>query len=284
MTDKEIPAAIKEILHRVARDAGRVVVLTGAGISAESGIPTFRGPEGFWRVGSVNYRPEELATFSAFSRMPLDLWGWYLHRRSACRHAQPNPAHLALVRLEEALADRFLLVTQNVDGLHLLAGSSQERCYQIHGNIHYLRCSAECGPNVWPLPDELPVEWPKDKQPEGKEIELLKCSRCDAFLRPHVLWFDECYDEERYRFESSLAAVESASLLLVIGTSGATSLPMHMVQTAASLEIPLLVVNADSSPFSQIAEASRDGAFLQGAAGSWLPLLVDCMLRRGESS
>ncbi len=278
MTDCEIPETVKDILRRASHADGPIVTLTGAGISAESGIPTFRGPEGYWRVGSVNYRPEELATNAAFQRMPLELWGWYLHRRSACRHAQPNPAHLALVELEAALADRFLLVTQNVDGLHLLAGNSLARCYQIHGNIHYLRCSADCENRVRPLPTELPAEWPKGKLPEGAEIDLLKCAGCGAFLRPHVLWFDECYDEERYRFESSLAAVEAASLLIVVGTSGATSLPMHMVQTAASLEIPLLVINADSSPFAQIAQAAANGAFVQGAAGTCMPILARVLL------
>ncbi|HLU39970.1 MAG TPA: Sir2 family NAD-dependent protein deacetylase, partial [Planctomycetota bacterium] len=101
---------------RAARAGGRVVVLTGAGISAESGIPTFRGPEGFWRVGSAHYRPERLATFAAFRAMPEAQWGWYLWRRSLCLRAAPNAAHRALVALERAFGERFVLVTQNVDG------------------------------------------------------------------------------------------------------------------------------------------------------------------------
>ncbi|MCA9686135.1 MAG: RNA polymerase subunit sigma, partial [Myxococcales bacterium] len=95
----------------------KVVVLTGAGISAESGIPTFRGPEGYWTVGAREYHPQELATLQAFNRMPREVWHWYLYRRGICRAAEPNPAHFALVELERALGDRFTLITQNVDGL-----------------------------------------------------------------------------------------------------------------------------------------------------------------------
>ncbi|HVV49677.1 MAG TPA: Sir2 family NAD-dependent protein deacetylase, partial [Polyangia bacterium] len=102
---------------------GPIVFLTGAGISAESGIPTFRGAEGYWRVGSRNYQPTEMAAAAAFARMPEEVWRWYLYRRGVCRAAAPNDAHRALVALERRLGARFLLVTQNVDGLHLRAGS-----------------------------------------------------------------------------------------------------------------------------------------------------------------
>src|SRR5690606_22392762 len=117
-----------------------LLFLTGAGISAESGIPTFRGPEGYWRVGSTNYRPEELATFAAYSAMPDVVWGWYLYRRGVCRAASPGPGHMALARAEEVLGDGFHLITQNVDGLHLRAGNSPERTYAIHGMIDFFRC------------------------------------------------------------------------------------------------------------------------------------------------
>ncbi|MEM9195817.1 MAG: Sir2 family NAD-dependent protein deacetylase, partial [Myxococcota bacterium] len=119
--------------------SGKVVFLTGAGISAESGIPTFRGEEGYWRVGSQNYHPQEMATRAAFRAMPDEVWAWYLYRRSVCRAADPNAAHRAVADLDSALGDGFLLVTQNVDGLHLRAGSPLERTYQIHGNIDYMR-------------------------------------------------------------------------------------------------------------------------------------------------
>src|SRR5690606_10651146 len=123
---------VTDWLGSVWNGRGRILVLTGAGISAESGIPTFRGEEGYWRIGSRNYYPEELATRAAFSRMPDEIWGWYLYRRSVCRAASPNAGHLALAELERGLVernegDRFLLVTQNIDGLHLRAGNSLAR-------------------------------------------------------------------------------------------------------------------------------------------------------------
>jgi len=97
---------------------GKVIGLTGAGVSAESGIPTFRGKEGYWTVGSRDYHPQELATHEAFTEMPWEVWAWYLYRRGVCRAAAPNAAHEAFVRLDKALGDRFALITQNVDGLH----------------------------------------------------------------------------------------------------------------------------------------------------------------------
>src|SRR5262245_34496521 len=100
----------------------KVIVLTGAGVSAESGIPTFRGKEGYWTVGAREYHPQELATHAAFEAMPLEVWAWYLYRRGVCRAAAPNPAHAAIAAIERALGNRFVLVTQNVDGLHLRAG------------------------------------------------------------------------------------------------------------------------------------------------------------------
>src|SRR5580704_18792610 len=101
---------VREVLDRVAKAGGKVAFLTGAGISAESGIPTFRGPEGYWRVGSQNHHPQELARAEAFERMPDEIWAWYLYRRSVCRAAKPNAAHAALAACEDRLHDRFALV------------------------------------------------------------------------------------------------------------------------------------------------------------------------------
>lgn len=252
-----------------------MVFLTGAGISAESGIPTFRGEEGYWTVGSTHYRPMELATQAAFRRMPEDVWSWYLYRRGVCRRAEPNPAHRALVRLEQALGDRFLLVTQNVDGLHLRAGNSRPRTYEIHGNIDYLRCG-DGTPR--PIPVELGDEWTRETRFDARTRALLSCCEGGALSRPHVLWFDECYDETLFRFESSIEAASRASLLVIVGTSGSTNLPMQMGQIAAHLGIPMVVINRDPSPFSTLAERSDNGVFLQGPAGEHVPALVDALL------
>ena len=257
---------------------GLVVVLTGAGISAESGIPTFRGKEGYWTVGSRQYRPMELATQEAFSRLPDDVWGWYLYRRAVCRAARPNAAHIALAELEARLGDRFVLVTQNVDGLHLRAGSSAERTYQIHGNIDFMRCTRACTRTLSPIPGALGEVWEKGRSPGARENALLVCANCGAPSRPHVLWFDEYYDEEWFRFESSIRAAEVAAVLVVIGTSGATNLPAQMCERAARRGAELVVVDLEATPFSALAERSR-GTFIEGTATAAVPALCERIAR-----
>jgi NAD-dependent deacetylase len=241
---------LADLLDAGAARSGPIVFLTGAGISAESGVPTFRGEEGYWLVGSRNYQPEEMATAAAFEEMPEEVWRWYLHRRAACRRARPNAAHLALAGLEAALGDRFLLVTQNVDGLHLRAGNSLARTYQIHGNIDFCRCWAGCSPAIRPLPEVVADE--KKEPPAALDPQRLHCS-CGAWLRPHVLWFDESYDEPLFRFESSQRAAHAASLLVVVGTSGTTALPARMCRIAAARHVPLLVIDPAPTPFAALA-------------------------------
>ncbi len=256
-----------EIVEQVAAGSGPVVVLTGAGVSAESGIPTFRGPEGYWRVGSRHYRPMELATRAAFDAMPDDVWAWYLHRRAVCHAAAPNGAHLALARLERALGDRLLLVTQNVDGLHLRAGSSSARTYQIHGNLDLMRCAAGCSRDLVAVP-------------EPAEPQRLACPRCGGHARPHVLWFDECYDEGWFRFESALGAAARADLLIVVGTSGATTLPARMCETVAGRGAPMIVVDPEPTPFTRLAESSPRGLVLTGTACAVVPPLAAALAAR----
>ena len=253
---------------------GPVVFLTGAGISAESGIPTFRGPEGYWRVGSRNYQPTEMATAEAFARMPDEVWRWYLFRRAVCRAAAPNTAHRALVELERRLCDRFLLVTQNVDGLHLRAGQSPTRTYQIHGNIDFCRCVDGCAPAVRPLPEGVADGWSKERALSDAERAMLRCA-CGASLRPHVLWFDESYDEPLYRYASAMRAAQEAAALIVVGTSGATTLPARMCELVAARGAPLVVVDPEPTIFSELAERSRGGRFLRGSATALVPTLVE---------
>jgi NAD-dependent deacetylase len=275
---------LKKAVHSVAQSQGKIVVLTGAGISAESGIPTFRGPEGFWTVGSRNYRPEEMATFAMFSRNPEIVWQWYLYRIGICRNAKPNSGHMAVVKMEKQLGDRFLLITQNVDGLHLRAGNSAEKTFQIHGNIETLRCSNECSKETYSIPETVGVSAfaqgfggsGKERQESLKEEEIgsLKCPKCKSWLRPHVLWFDESYNEENYKFNSSIDAATSADMLLVVGTSGATNLPMQVGTIAAQKGAVIIDINPDFNPFSAIA-TKNGGFFCQGPAGQILPDLVD---------
>jgi NAD-dependent deacetylase len=264
------------VLHAAAARRGRLVVLTGAGISAASGIPTFRGPGGFWTIGSQAYQPEEIATRAFFGRQPQAVWGWYLYRAGVCGAAAPNAAHRALVELEHRLGDRFVLVTQNVDGLHRRAGSSPERTWEVHGTLRAVRCSGACA-GRWPLPAGL-VPRPGGEPLRPEEEAALRCPRCGAWLRPHVLWFDECYDEENYRFESALAAALEAALLLVIGTSGATALPMHMAQLASARGVPLVDIDPDPNPFGALAASHDGGVFVQEPAVRAVPRVVERLL------
>jgi NAD-dependent deacetylase len=258
------------LLDEARRASGRVVALTGAGISAESGIPTFRGAEGYWVVGSRNYMPQEMATREMFDRAPEEVWRWYLYRFGVCRFATPNAGHAALVRLEQALGERFTLVTQNIDGLHRRAGS--RRVYCIHGDAAYVRCAAECVPTLLDLP-EFPAR-EKNQPLTAADQARLRCPRCGGWLRPHVLWFDECYDEPYYRMESTLHAAEEADLLLVVGTSGATNLPMQIGRIAYARGTAMVDVNPEENPFAQLAARSPRGFFARGSACERLPAIA----------
>ncbi len=269
---------LAELLDEARASEAPTVFLTGAGISAESGIPTFRGPEGYWQVGSRNYQPEELATHAAFEQIPDEIWSWYLYRRAVCVAAEPNAAHHALVALERAVGDRMLIATQNVDGLHLRAGSSLARTYQIHGNIDFMRCADECGAPIGRVPEAL-APWPKERRVGDAERKLLVCERCGGRARPHVLWFDETYDEERYRFESSLEAASRAALLVIVGTSGATNLPNMMARLAARSGAAIVALNADPSPFTALAESLPRGHFARGSATDHLPAIAAHLAR-----
>jgi NAD-dependent deacetylase len=261
---------LSEILSEVRARSGKVVVLTGAGISAESGIPTFRGREGYWVVGSRNYMPQEMATREMFDRAPEEVWRWYLYRFGVVRGAEPNAGHRALVALEAALGDRFTLVTQNIDGLHRRAGST--RVFTIHGDAAWVRCAAECGAGLLPLPD-VAVHAKDDPFSAGDRARLT-CPRCRGWLRPHVLWFDEYYDEDNYRMDSALRAAGAADLLLVVGTSGATNLPMQIGRLVFHRGAALVDVNPEENPFAEMAERSPRGFFARGSACERLPGIV----------
>lgn len=255
-------------LEAVAAGDGLVVFLTGAGISAESGIPTFRGPEGYWTVGSTHYAPGDLATRAMFAQRPDTVWSWYLHRRRVCADAKPNAGHEALVAIERALGDRFRLITQNVDGLHRRAGSS--RTWAIHGDIGTMRCAAECTHDLAANP--IPVDEPPDAWTDARRTALT-CPRCGEWMRPHVLWFDEYYDEAWFRFDSSIAAASDAALLVTAGTSGATNLPMQVGRIAAARGATLIDVNPEPNPFADLARRTG-GHACTGTTSEWLPRLA----------
>jgi NAD-dependent protein deacetylase/lipoamidase len=267
--DERLPHQIAAALA----GGGLCVFLTGAGISAESGVPTFRGKDGYWVVGSRNYHAQELATRAAFSTMPEAVWGWYLHRLRICNAALPNAAHRAIAEVAAPLADRFLLITQNVDGLHERAGTPVDRSYEIHGNISLMRCSRGCK-GLSPVPSST-----IDASASPAHLRAtLRCSACGAWARPHVLWFDELYDEPLFRFESSLAAIERASLLVVVGTTGGTNLPAKIGDRAARRGVPIVVINPEPNPFSELVACSPGSAYLEGLAGQWVPRVTHLIL------
>jgi len=226
-------------------EAGSVVVLTGAGVSAESGVPTFRGDAGLWK----QYRPEDLATPEAFRRNPKLVWEWYDWRRCRIAEAAPNPAHYALAALE-ARKPGFTLVTQNVDGLHDVAGSN--RILKLHGDIWLVRC-LNCGSeNVdrrAPLP-EIPPRCP-----------------CGGMLRPGVVWFGEMLPRDILA-EAEKAAL-GAGVLLFAGTSAVVYPAAGLIQVALSARAKVVEVNLEATPYSGFVDVS-----LRGKAGEILPLIV----------
>lgn len=252
---------LTDLLRDFALSSGHLTVLTGAGLSADSGIPTFRGKEGYWRAGSQNYRPEEMATLRMFEKQPLEVWKWYLYRAGVCAAAKPNPGHYALRDMELLLGNRFQLVSQNVDGLHSRAGSSEERTWLIHGSINKSRCVLPCSDAIYPAPD---ISFTPDMDFTSEDLSQLYCPACKRWLRPHILWFDESYNEEYYHLESVINEMELTDLLLVVGTSLATGLPHYMVERVFKRNVPVIFINpekTDVSGFSkgnsfQIAESS----------------------------
>lgn len=269
--------AVLDACRAAAARPGPVIALTGAGVSAESGIPTFRGKEGYWTIGSREYHPQELATHAAFEAMPWEVWAWYLYRRSVCLRAQPNDGHRALARLAAALPDRFALVTQNVDGLHLRAGSPAAGTYAIHGDISQMRCSADCVLDRWPIPDGVP-ELARGEPVAAAVRALLVCPRCGEMARPHVLWFDESYDEPRFHLDTVRRLAGHAALVVVAGTSAQTNLPWQVVRLAAAAHATIVDVNVENNPFGDI--AARSGGVIRGPAAAALTAIADALISR----
>jgi NAD-dependent deacetylase len=251
-----------------------ITVLTGAGISSESGIPTFRGPEGYWTIGSTNYHPQEMATNSMFVQMPWEVWKWYLYRAGICVNARPNPGHMAIVAMEQILQDKFSLITQNVDGIHLRAGNSFDRTYQVHGNIFYMRCSKDCHKQIYVIQEELLVN-PGVEEFTKEAKKYLCCPNCGVLARPHVLWFDECYNEHYYKFESALNVAHKTNVLIIAGTSGATTLPNNIVDVVCQKGGTIIDINLERTHFSQVALDSVNGKFINHSCTEGLEILLD---------
>ena len=248
-----------ERARELVRDADRIVVLTGAGVSAESGVPTFRGAGGLWK----SHRPEELATPEAFARDPRLVWEWYGWRRALVTGCAPNPAHVALARLALGGRQAATLVTQNVDGLHHRAAleaagdgdATPAFPLEVHGAIHRDRCSG-CGtlsPGV---------------EVDASSVDTLpRCRLCEALLRPDVVWFGEALDGDV--IGAAFNAAGAADVCLVVGTSAlvypAASVPEVTLQAGGCV----VEINLDPTPLT-----GRTTVSLLGEAGKLVPAVV----------
>jgi NAD-dependent deacetylase len=238
----DLPAGLVAAL----RQARRVAALTGAGVSAESDVPTFRDAQGgLW----ASFKPEDLATPEAFRRHPRRVWEWYAWRRERIHLVQPNPGHLALAEMERRVPD-FTLVTQNVDGLHQRAGS--RRVFELHGNITRTRCFQD-GQGV-------------ERWEEGGDVPP-RCPRCGGLLRPDVVWFGEMLPEE------AMAAAEEASaaceVFLSIGTATVVYPAASLPFTARRAGAVVVEINPQPTPLTEQATYA-----LSGPSGRILPALV----------
>lgn len=222
----------------------RVVVLTGAGISAESGVPTFRGEGGLWR----QYRATDLATPEAFARDPRLVWEFYNWRRELLAPLKPNAAHFALAEIEKKVP-HFTLITQNIDGLHHKAGS--RNILELHGNIWWLRCTGCSG-----LVEDRTVPLP----------ELPLCKDCGSLLRPHVVWFGEMLDPKI--LDQAYSTVQKCDLMMVIGTSGTVQPAASMGMQAKNAGAMVVEINLEPTPYTAAYHLS-----LIGKAGDIVPLL-----------
>jgi len=217
----------------------RVFVLTGAGVSAESGIPTFRGKDGYWR----NLNPAKLATPEAFAKDPGLVWEWYRERRQRIRNAQPNPAHKAIAKLAQH-AQEFLLVTQNVDDLHARAGSSKEKMVQIHGDIFVTRCS-RC--------DFSRHDYEHEHEHESEDIDVPRCPGCERLMRPGVVWFGEQLPWDELRRVENYLEDGPCDFVIVVGTTATFGYIIDWALRAIASDGELIEVNPEETPLSQFA-------------------------------
>jgi NAD-dependent deacetylase len=230
----------------------RVLVITGAGVSAESGIPTFRGKDGYWR----NLDPIKLATPQAFARDPELVWQWYRERRHSIRNAQPNAAHEAIANLAQGV-DEFLLVTQNVDDLHERAGLAKAEMVQIHGNIFVTRCSR--------------CDFEQEQEQERNGVP--RCAKCDALMRPGVIWFGEPLPlREIERVENYLQR-DPCGVVIVVGTTATFGYIIDWALRASRRGGELIEINPEETSLSRFATR-----LVRRPAALTLPQIVDQMI------
>jgi NAD-dependent deacetylase len=247
---------ISDKLRSLLNSTDSICVLTGAGISAESGVETFRGSNGLWS----KLKPEELANFGAFMRNPELVWEWYNYRKKIIHDVKPNPAHFALARLQELVKD-FTLVTQNIDNLHIRAGS--KNVLELHGNIERSYCIG-CGKSA----PHVEV---------SSEKKVPHCPSCHGIIRPDVVWFGEMLPEGV--FETGAEAAERCELFLSVGTSAVVYPAANLPLIARKNGAYVVEINMERTEISNTVHET-----LLGKAGEILPHLVEIKeTQKGEN-
>lgn len=267
----------QEIIERIEEQINgnrKITFLVGAGLSAESGIPTFRDKDGYWTEGSENYTPEEMGTLKMFNVNSNKVWNWYLNRIQICKEAKPNEGHFAITEFQKLFPQRFALISQNVDGLHFQSGMNEEQLFLIHGDLRYMRCSESCTDKLYQIPNKL-LNRGKKGNLDFEETELLNCPNCDDILRPHVLWFDEFYNEKFYKLNTVQRIAKETGLLFIIGTSGATTLPKRILELALSNSSVVIDINPKSNLLTEKIIKCKNGFWIEGKSGNILPKLVN---------
>jgi NAD-dependent deacetylase len=247
MSDRpvELPLELTSLL----RASPRLVALTGAGVSQESGLRTFRDAQtGLW----AQYKPTELASPEAFQRDPKLVWDWYAWRREAVKGVRPNRGHYALVEIEKRVS-HFTLITQNVDNLHRFAGS--QNVLELHGNIQRVRC-ADCY--------TFTETWDDDSE------SVPRCKVCDGLLRPDVVWFGESLPRDQ--LEAAVTAARSCDVFFSIGTSGVVQPAASLAFAARNRGAVVVEINAEPTPLTPKADY-----VVQGKSGEILPQLVEAV-------
>jgi len=252
-------AKIREAADRLLKSQA-LVVLTGAGVSKESGVPTFRDAlDGLW----TQYDPQQLATPEAFEADPKLVWDWYEHRRELVSKVKPNTGHYAIAQLEDMLP-HITVITQNIDGLHQAAGSTD--VIALHGNIHHHKCSADCQGEPT-LIEVSKLEWDHAGGPPP-------CPYCGAWVRPDVVWFNERLPVEALERANKLSS--QADVMLVVGTAGAVQPAASMPYRAKRYNGAFLIdINPDEDTITPIADL-----YIDGPSGEVLPAIIDAMRSR----
>ncbi|GAA0728459.1 NAD-dependent deacylase [Aquimarina litoralis] len=261
---------IIERIEYCLRKDKRISFLVGAGISAESGIPTFRGKDGYWISGSKNYKAQEIGTKRFFNIASHEVLKFYLYRKSITQFAEPNKSHLMLKEIEDILDDKFALISQNVDSLHKKAGNSEEKTFLIHGDHDFMRCGDECSSELYPFPKDIELKNRKKDQLTEEEIKILKCPKCGEDLRPHVLWFDEYYNEKFFKKDTVLRISKETGILFILGTSGETTLPQVIAKNVLAKSGMVVEINIADSYFSELLKNKKNGIIIRSESSPFL--------------